>query len=65
LGLRAYVEAIAALGYDLLFPELLPASGAAPLGDQFHGLWSPLLKRQLPEASEAGIVLHSIRHWGN
>ena len=29
LGLRAYVEAIAALGYDLLFPELLPAS--APL----------------------------------
>jgi integrase len=65
LGLRAYVEAIAALGYDLLFPELLPASGSAPLGDQFHALWSPLLKRQLPEASEAGIVLHSIRHWGN
>jgi integrase len=65
LGLRAYVEAIAALGYDLLFPELLPASGAAPLGDQFHDLWSPLLTRQIPGASEAGKVLHSIRHWGN
>ena len=23
------------------------------------------MKRQLPEASEAGLVLHSIRHWGN
>ena len=65
LGLRAYVEAIKGLGYDLLFPELLPASGRAPLGDQFHDDWSPLLKRQLPQAEVQGTVFHSIRHWGN
>jgi integrase len=65
LGLRRYVEAIKALGYDLLFPELLPASGDAPLGDQFHDLWSPLLQRQIPNASETGKVFHSLRHWGN
>ncbi|MGO9770307.1 MAG: DUF6538 domain-containing protein [Roseiarcus sp.] len=65
LGLRKYVEAVKALGCDLLFPELLAASGASPLGDQFHNLWSPLLKQQLPEAAEVGKVLHPVRHWGN
>ncbi|MGD0565571.1 MAG: hypothetical protein ABSA66_21115 [Roseiarcus sp.] len=65
LGLRKYVEAVQALGYDLLFPELLAASGTSPLGEQFHDLWSPLLKQQLPQAAEVGKVFHSVRHWGN
>ena len=65
LGLRAYVEAIAALGYDLLFPELLPASGKARLGNQFHREWLPLLTHTAPAAVEEGKVFHSIRHFGN
>ncbi len=65
LGLRAYVGALGTLGYDLLFPELLPASGRAPLGDQFHDDWSPLLKQQLSQSDAQGKVFHSIRHWGN
>lgn len=65
LGLRAYVEAIAALRYDLLFPELLPASGKARLGNQFHRDWLPLLTHTAPVAVEEGKVFHSIRHFGN
>lgn len=65
LGLRAYIEAIAALGYDLLFPELLPASGKAVLGNQFHRDWLPLLTHTAPAAVKAGKVFHSIRHFGN
>lgn len=65
LGLREYVAAIAALGYDLLFPDLLSASGTAPLGDQFHDLWAPVLATAVPDAEATGKVFHSIRHFGN
>ncbi|WP_311925023.1 site-specific integrase [Microvirga sp. 3-52] len=65
LGLRDYVEAIRQLGYDLLFPDLLPASGNAPLGDQLHDGWAPALARALPTASGEGKTFHSIRHFGN
>ncbi|HEV2560240.1 MAG TPA: site-specific integrase [Microvirga sp.] len=65
LGLRAYVEEISGLGFDLLFPELLPASGKAPLGDQFYDDWAPMLRAAIPRAQEKGLVFHSIRHYGN
>jgi integrase len=65
LGLRDYVEAVHRLGYDLLFPDLLPASGNAPLGDQLHDDWAPVLARALPAASGEGKTFHSIRHFGN
>ncbi len=65
LGLRDYVEAVHRLGYDLLFPDLLPASGSAPLGDQLHDGWAPAVTRALPTASGEGKTFHSIRHFGN
>jgi integrase len=65
LGLRDYVKAVHRLGYDLLFPDLLPASGTAPLGDQLHDDWAPALARALPDASGQGKTFHSIRHFGN
>jgi len=65
LGLREYVGAVHQLGYDLLFPDLLPASGNAPLGDQLHDDWVPALARALPAESGEGKTFHSIRHLGN
>ena len=65
LGLRDYVLAIGALGYDLLFPDLVSARGADPLGDQFQDLWSPILSKAVPDAETTGKVFHSIRHFGN
>lgn len=65
LGLADYVAAIGAVGYDLLFPELLPASEGTPLGDQFYDDWRPMLLRQVPDAAVRGQVFHSIRHSGN
>jgi hypothetical protein len=65
LGLRHYIEAVRGLGYDLLFPDLLPASGNALLGDQLHDKWAPALARAVPTASSEGKTFHSIRHFGN
>ncbi|WP_316168236.1 MULTISPECIES: hypothetical protein [unclassified Bradyrhizobium] len=65
LALREYVAAIAALGYDLLFPDLLPARCTGPLGDQFQDLWAPVLATAVPDAETTGKVFHSIRHFGN
>jgi hypothetical protein len=65
LGLRDYVLAVGALGYDLLFPDLVSARGTDPLGDQFQDLWSPILSKAVPDAETTGKVFHSIRHFGN
>lgn len=64
LGFDRYVRAVADLGYDLIFPDLLPASGSAALGDQLYDEWAPVLASQLPDAP-AGLVFHSLRHFGN
>ncbi len=65
LGFLAYVEAVAALGCDLVFPELQAARDDVPLGDQLYDEWRPALNAAVPGASEAGVVFHSLRHYGN
>jgi len=66
LGLADYIRAVGALGYDLLFPDLLPATeGTALLGDQLHDDWSKVLKAAISDAGSTNKTFHSFRHSGN
>jgi integrase len=66
LGLADYIRAIRALGYDLLFPDLLPATeGTALLGDQLHDDWTKVLKAAISNSANRNKTFHSFRHSGN
>jgi integrase len=66
LGLADYIRAVGALGYDLLFPDLLPATeGTSLLGDQLHDDWSKCLKTAVSHAGGGSKTFHSFRHSGN
>ena len=52
LGFLEYVEAIRALGYEPLFPDLLPTTPGSLLGDQLvtdgsRSKWAPFLTANL------------------
>jgi integrase len=64
LGLADYIGAVAALGYDLLFPDLL-ASKQTALGDQLQEDWSKVLQAAIPDARARRQSFHSFRHAGN
>lgn len=60
LGLLEYRNAIKALGYTLLFPDLFSPTTRSPLGDRFYDLFRPLLVAA--GGTEAGLGSHAIRH---
>lgn len=60
LGFVAYVKAIKALGYKLLFPDLFSPSSASPLGDRFYKQFKPILVAS--GVTEAGLGSHAVRH---
>jgi integrase len=60
LNFLAYVEAVKALGYKLLFPDLFSPSSSSPLGDRFYKQFKPIL--QAAGVTEAGLGSHAVRH---
>lgn len=56
LGFLDYVEAIKALGYRRLFPDLYSPSTRSPLGDRLYD-------QMLPSLKAAGLTSHQIRHF--
>ena len=56
LGFLDYVEAIRALGYQRLFPDLYSPSTRSPLGDRLYG-------EMLPSLRAVGFTPHQIRHF--
>ena len=60
LNFIPYVEAIKALGYRLLFPDLYSPSSQSPLGNRFYKEFKPLLVSV--GATEKGLGAHAMRH---
>lgn len=60
LNFLPYVQAIKALGYDLLFPDLFSPSSRSPLGDRFYKEFRPIL--QVAGVNEKGLGAHAVRH---
>jgi integrase len=60
LNFLAYVKAIKALGYKLLFPNLFSPSSSSPLGDRFYKQLKPIL--EAAGVTEAGLGSHAVRH---
>lgn len=56
LGFLDYVEAIKALGYTRVFPDLYSPSTRSPLGDRLYD-------QMLPSFKAAGLRSHQIRHF--
>ncbi len=56
LGFLDYYEAIKALGYKRLFPDLYSPSTRSPLGDRLY-------KQMLPSLRAVGFTPHQIRHF--
>jgi len=56
LGFLDYVEAIRALGYQRLFPDLYSPSTRSPLGDRLY-------KQMLPTLQKVGFTPHQMRHF--
>ncbi|ODT83330.1 MAG: hypothetical protein ABS76_02885 [Pelagibacterium sp. SCN 64-44] len=56
LGFLDYVEAVKALGYERLFPDLYSPSTRSPLGDRLYG-------EMLPSLRAVGFTPHQIRHF--
>jgi len=61
LGLLEYRDAIKALGYQLLFPELEAASDKTPFGDVFHGNWIKVQTAVVKDADVQRKSFHSFR----
>ncbi|WP_367715651.1 DUF6538 domain-containing protein [Nitratireductor sp. GISD-1A_MAKvit] len=57
-----YVEAIKALRYDALFPELFSKSRKTDPGDRFYKDFVPKLHQHLGDAERWNRVLHALRH---
>ena len=57
-----YVEAIKALRYDALFPELYAKSRRTDPGDRFYKDFVPKLHQHLGDAERWNRVLHALRH---
>ncbi|WPZ14390.1 hypothetical protein T8J41_00700 [Nitratireductor rhodophyticola] len=57
-----YVEAIKALRYDALFPELFAKSRRTDPGDRFYKDFVPKLHQHLGDAERWNRVLHALRH---
>jgi len=57
-----YVEAIKALRYDALFPELFAKSRKTDPGDRFYKDFVPKLHQHLGDAERWNRVLHALRH---
>ncbi|MDF0492254.1 DUF6538 domain-containing protein [Bradyrhizobium yuanmingense] len=60
LNFVAYVKAIKALGYKLLFPDLYSPSSRSPLGDRFYKEFKPILVSV--GVTEKGLGSHAVRH---
>jgi hypothetical protein len=60
LNLIAYVKAIKALGYRLLFPDLYSPSSRFPLGNRFYKQFKPILESV--GVTEEGLGSHAVRH---
>ncbi|MEH2506377.1 site-specific recombinase XerD [Bradyrhizobium sp. AZCC 1578] len=60
LNFLAYVKAIKALGYKLLFPDLFSPSSRSPLGDRFYKQFKPILIAA--GVTEEGLGSHAVRH---
>jgi|TARA_A100001391_G_scaffold145276_2_gene102944 integrase len=58
LGFLDYVQAIEALGYTRLFPDLYSPSTRSPMGDRFYDEVHPIL-------SGVGVTPHQFRHYFN
>ncbi len=61
LGFLEYRDAIKALGYRLLFPELEAASDKTPFGDVFHGDWIKVQNAVVKNADVQRKSFHSFR----
>ncbi|MBN7762744.1 hypothetical protein JYP52_16505 [Nitratireductor aquibiodomus] len=57
-----YVQAIKALHYDALFPELFAKSRRTDPGDRFYKDFVPKLHQHLGDAERWNRVLHALRH---
>ena len=60
LNFVAYVGAVKALGYKLLFPDLYSPSSRSPLGNRFYKQFKPLLTSV--GVTEEGLGSHAVRH---
>lgn len=60
LGFIAYIQAIKAVGHDLVFPDLFSPSSRSPLGDRFYKEFRPIL--QSAGVTEEGLGAHAVRH---
>jgi hypothetical protein len=60
LNFVAYVKAIKALGYRLLFPDLYSPSSRSPLGNRFYKQFKPIL--ETVGVTEEGLGSHAVRH---
>jgi hypothetical protein len=60
LNFVAYVKAIKALGYRLLFPNLCSPSSRSPLGNRFYKQFKPILESV--GVTEEGLGSHAVRH---
>lgn len=65
LGFREYVAAIRESGHTLLFPDLAPADGESPYGEQFYNDFKPVLNKILPDHQKESKSFHSFRHGFN
>ena len=62
LGFLEYVEAIRALGYEPLFPDLLPTTPGSPLVDQLANGWVKIEMGAFPDGKPEKRVFRSYRH---
>ncbi|WP_158806909.1 DUF6538 domain-containing protein [Beijerinckia sp. L45] len=61
LGFFDYVDAIRALGYGLLFPDLKSPTSSSPMGDRLYDEFSRGLAIAIPDASTRKKAIHSLR----
>lgn len=62
LGFLEYVEAIRALGYEPLFPDLLPTTPGSPLGNQLANGWVKIEMGAFPDGKPEKRAFRSYRH---
>jgi hypothetical protein len=62
LGFIEYFEAVRALGYEALFPDLLPTIPGNPLGERLADEWAKVEAGAFPEGKPEKTAFRSFRH---
>jgi hypothetical protein len=62
LGFIEYVETIRKLGYDAVFPDLLPTTPGTPLGERLADQWVKIERAAFPDGKPEKTAFRSFRH---